>query len=112
MAQKVTVELVDDLDGRSISEGDGRTIVFALENKTYEIDLSSGNADRLSAALAPFIDVARRVGSGAHAVSRSRRTRGSADLAVVRAWASENGHSVSARGRVPSAVLEAYAAAH
>jgi hypothetical protein len=30
----------------------------------------------------------------------------------VRQWAAENGHSVSARGRISSAVQAAYAAAH
>lgn len=43
--------------------------------------------------------------------SRSRR-RGAAastpDLAAVRAWARENGYTVSDRGRVPNSILAAY----
>jgi hypothetical protein len=42
-----------------------------------------------------------------------RRTRGAvpADPAVVRTWARANGHEVKDRGRVPAAVLAAYAEA-
>ncbi|WP_345134066.1 Lsr2 family DNA-binding protein [Microbacterium laevaniformans] len=43
--------------------------------------------------------------------SRSARKASGVDLAAVREWARANGHTVSERGRVPAAVLEAYAAA-
>ncbi|MGH8880612.1 MAG: Lsr2 dimerization domain-containing protein, partial [Stackebrandtia sp.] len=42
MAQKVTVSLVDDLDG---SEA-GETVEFGLDGAFYEIDLSDDNAER------------------------------------------------------------------
>ena len=42
----------------------------------------------------------------------TRRRSGQTDYGPVRAWAKENGYSVSERGRVPAAVLEAYEAAH
>jgi hypothetical protein len=34
------------------------------------------------------------------------------DNSAVRAWARENGYSISDRGRVPAEVIEAYSAAH
>jgi len=40
MAQKVTVEMTDDLDG---SQAD-TTVRFAIDGTTYEIDLSKRNA--------------------------------------------------------------------
>lgn len=43
MAQKVQVLLVDDLDGGEADE----TVTFALDGKTYEIDLTTANADKL-----------------------------------------------------------------
>lgn len=110
MAKKVTVELVDDIDGTPIGEDNGGTIVFSLERRSYEIDLSDANLERLRDALAPFIDAARVVSAPA-AAPRARtasRSAGSHDLAAVRAWARENGHEVSDRGRVPASVLEAY----
>jgi Lsr2 len=114
MAQKVTVELVDDLDGSPIHEGKGGTISFALERKVYEIDLNDKNAQKLKNALAPYIEAARPAtrASEAPKVTRTRRSASSHDLAAVRAWSRDNGHEVSDRGRVPAAVLRAYDEAH
>lgn len=115
MAQKVTVELVDDLNGTPIAEGEGGTVTFALQRKSYEIDLSTKNIEKLEAALAPFIGAARPAGAEqtkTTSPTRSRRVSSGHDLAAVRAWARENGHEVSDRGRVPTPVLEAFDAAH
>ncbi|MFT4305680.1 MAG: Lsr2 family protein [Microbacterium sp.] len=110
MAKRVSVELVDDLDGTAITNGEGGTIVFSLERRSYEIDLSDANQVKLREALAPFIGAGRVVSSSA---PRARAAAsGTHDLAAVRAWARENGHTVSDRGRVPASVLEAYAASH
>ena len=48
MAQKVMVTLVDDLDGSTAEE----TVEFGLDGASYQIDLSSDNADRLRQARA------------------------------------------------------------
>ena len=48
MAQRVSVNLVDDIDGGSAVE----TIYFSLDGVNYEIDLGRRNADRLRAAMA------------------------------------------------------------
>lgn len=114
MAKKTIIQLVDDLDGTALESGDGKTIQFALEGHSYEIDLSDANVEKLREAFAPFIEAATPVSASARA-TRSRTTRGvskSVDLAAVREWARANGHTVSDRGRVPAAVQEAYAAAH
>jgi hypothetical protein len=50
MAQKVQTFLIDDLDG---SEAEG-TVLFGLDGTQYEIDLSTGHAKELRAALAPL----------------------------------------------------------
>jgi hypothetical protein len=34
------------------------------------------------------------------------------ETATIRAWARENGHEVSERGRIPKAVVQAYQSAH
>lgn len=49
VAQKVQVLLVDDLDGGEADE----TVTFALDGKTYEIDLTTANADKLRGLLDP-----------------------------------------------------------
>jgi len=115
MAQKVTIELVDDLDGTPIETGKGGTVSFALGKKSYDIDLTAANLEKLELALAPFIDAARSSSPAATSGSRrgrSPRKASGIDLAAVREWARKNGHSVNERGRVPAAILDAYAAAH
>lgn len=107
MAKTTLVQITDDLDGSKNAE----TYTFALGNQTYEIDLNKKNADKLSAALAPFIEVATKVGgrkSGSTTKVRGNRK----DLAAVRAWARDQGMDVSERGRVSADVLNAYDAAN
>lgn len=58
MAQKVTVTLVDDLDGGQADE----TVEFALDGVSYQIDLSNDNATELRDALANYVSSARRAG--------------------------------------------------
>lgn len=114
MARRIVHQLVDDLDGTVLEVGAGETVLFSLDGVAYEIDLTDGNAAQLRDALQPYLAAGRRVSGRATTGSaqRSRRRSGQRDLAPVRAWAKENGHSVSERGRVPAAVLEAYDAAH
>ncbi len=111
--KKQITQLVDDLDGTVLDEGDGQTIRFALEGRTYEIDLTDANADKLRAAFAPFIAVARTVPATGRASGGSRRSRSSGgDLAAIRSWAQANGYSVGDRGRISADVREAYERAH
>ncbi|GAA2724422.1 MULTISPECIES: Lsr2 family protein [Streptomyces] len=107
MAQKVQVLLVDDLDGGEADE----TVTFALDGKSYEIDLTTDNADKLREALADYVKAARRTGGRAAAArgkGRAVATAGAQDTAKIRAWAKENGYNVNDRGRVPADIREAY----
>ena len=60
MAQKITVELQDDLDGGPADE----TVRFEVDSAEYEIDLSKKNAAAFRKKLAPFIEHARKAGRG------------------------------------------------
>ncbi len=112
MAKKHITQLIDDLDGSVLENG--TTINFSLEGRAYEIDLSEKNAEKLREAFEPFTVAARPIGSSTPGVRRPSRGRAvsSRDLADVRAWAEKNGHAINARGRISSAVLSAYDAAH
>ncbi|MEH3077536.1 MAG: Lsr2 family protein [Quadrisphaera sp.] len=109
MAQTLQVVLVDDLDGGPAEE----TVSFSLDGTDYEIDLSAEHAARLRDDLAVWVGHARRTTAGrrTRATSGASGAAGGADVAAVRAWARENGHTVNERGRVPAAVVEAYRAA-
>ncbi|MDN5934121.1 MAG: Lsr2 family protein [Pseudonocardia sp.] len=114
MAKQTTVTLIDDIDG---SEADEH-VEFAIDGKSYEIDLSSANGSRLRDAMAPFVSAARRAlptGSGGRrssaASSGTSAARPSTDREqnqAIREWAVQQGMKISERGRIPSNVLEAY----
>ena len=110
MAQIREVRLVDDLDGDQADE----TVEFAIDGKSYEIDLSGANAGKLRDAVAEFVAAARRVtgrrGRASAAVGAAPR-RPAIDREqnqAIREWARKRDMKVSDRGRIPSEVLEAY----
>jgi hypothetical protein len=106
MAQKITVELQDDLDGGPAEQ----TVRFGVDSAEYEIDLSKKNAAAFRRTLAPFIGHARKAGRG----QRRRPGRSAASRersGGIRAWAKDQGIAVSARGRIPASVAGQYHAA-
>jgi hypothetical protein len=101
MAQRVTVELEDDLDGGPADE----TVRFGLNGSDYEIDLSKKNAAAFRRTLAPFIEHARTAGTGHR--RRPGRTVASRDRSGgIRAWAKGQGIAVSECGRIPASIVE------
>ena len=110
MAQKVTVLLVDDIDGGSADE----TVSFSLDGVSYEIDLSSRNASAFRDSLAQYVGTARRIGSRGSSGRTPGRRRSTGDnrTAHIREWARSNGHKVNERGRIAATVVDAYEKAH
>ncbi|QCX28714.1 histone-like nucleoid-structuring protein Lsr2 [Nocardioides jishulii] len=108
MAQKVSIVLIDDLDGSPADE----TVTFGLDGATYEIDLTDANAQKLRDALSGYVGHARKV-TGSRRGGAARKSSGSGtDTKAVREWAKANGYDVSERGRVPASVVAAYEAAN
>lgn len=110
MAQKVVVELVDDLDG-TVSD-DINTVRFGLDGVEYEIDLTEENANRLRDELADFITAARRTGGRIRrgAPRSGAGTRPTADrerTRAIREWARAHGYELAERGRIPADIITA-----
>lgn len=105
MAQKTVVEYTDDIDGTPIKD-DGGTVTFAYEGITYEIDLNKKNRDALEKALAPYINVAHRVGRATGKRGKSQNLGPSAQ--EIRDWARDNGFDIPARGRIPKEIKDAF----
>ena len=83
---------------------------FGLGGTDYEIDLSTKNADAFRRQLTPFIEHARRTGRGQR--RRPGRTVSSRERSAdIRAWAKDQGITVSDRGRISASVAEQYEAA-
>jgi hypothetical protein len=117
VAERVTIELVDDLDGSVADE----TVHFTWEGKPLVIDLNKKNVDKLRKAIEPFAAAARPDGTGQARAARRPLSSGSssakrqqdsgAATSVIRAWARENGIEVPDRGRLKPDVLRAWEAA-
>ncbi|MDA3624780.1 Lsr2 family protein [Saccharopolyspora oryzae] len=115
MAQKVTVTLVDDLDGGQADE----TVEFGLDGVAYQIDLSADNAGELRDALANYVSNARRAGGrkkpgprpgsgGGRAAAGGSTSADREQNQAIREWARKRGLKVSDRGRIPADIVEQY----
>lgn len=115
MAKRVIQELIDDLDGKPADE----SVQFGLDGVQYAIDLSKKNAEKLRAALKPYVSAGTKVGRGAVvAAARSGAgrgrgaTRGDRDQnRAIREWAQGAGYQVSDRGRIKQEIVDQYHAA-
>jgi hypothetical protein len=94
--QKTVITKIDDLTGKEYDEGE--TITFVVQGEAFEIDLNNRNAAQFE----------RPVGR-THRQGDGRKVKHDREyVRAVRAWAQENGYSVSDRGRVPLSVYDAY----
>lgn len=108
MAQRVQVELIDDLNGEVAQE----TIRFGVDGTDYEIDLTTENAEKLRSTLSEYVDKARKARNGrknqgdqrSTSTSRSKRE----NTQQIRQWAQENGYNPSSRGRITQSIVDAY----
>ncbi|GAB2796532.1 histone-like nucleoid-structuring protein Lsr2 [Amycolatopsis magusensis] len=112
MAQKVLVEMIDDIDGGTATQ----TVPFGLDGVQYEIDLSDDNAANLRDELSRFVAAGRRTGGRKVRLATGESTSSSSGAdreraRQVRDWARDNGYQVSERGRISAEITEAFEAA-
>lgn len=115
MAQKVLVQLIDDLDGTAAE--DVEAVTFGLDGVTYDIDLKPDNAAKLRDALADFVASGRRMGGRTKKATNTTRTivaeaRTKEQTRAIREWAKKQGHELSDRGRIPTSIIEEFEQAH
>jgi hypothetical protein len=106
VAQKVSVLLVDDIDG---SEA-GETISFGLDGTRYEIDLNGQHARELREQLGRYVKAARKVTGSSGRPARVRRSSADDKNKEVRDWAREQGLEVNDCGRIPAHIVAKYEA--
>lgn len=115
MAQKYIVQMVDDLTGEPIPEGDAESVRFALNGETRIIDLTKQHAEELRQAMQPYLTHSRRV-EGSTKVGPKSRFAGSSSSAStdmeerrkIREWAKKHGKPVSEKGRISSDIVAEY----
>ena len=116
MARKTIVTLVDDLTGEAAE--DISTVEFAVDGMTYELDLTDENSAKLRDTLAPYTKAGRKIGGRRRGGTRPGRTISGSTagynretLKSIRAWAKQNGHRVSDRGRLSAEIVQAWQSA-
>lgn len=107
MAKKTIEKFYSDISGDEI-EDNVKSLNFAFDGTSYEIDLTAKERDEFASALKPYIDVARKSGRSTSKTSAGAKR----DLAPIREWAAKNNIEVSARGRIAQSVIDQYDAAH
>ncbi|KQU28401.1 MULTISPECIES: histone-like nucleoid-structuring protein Lsr2 [unclassified Rhodococcus (in: high G+C Gram-positive bacteria)] len=124
MAKNLIVEMTDDIDGSVIADGTGESIEFSVDGVDYAIDLNDKNAEEFRKAFGYYIEHAAKVGgrkrgghtsavrAAAEATTKKSSKRDPEQTRAIREWANSNGYEVSDRGRIPTAVVEAFDAAH
>lgn len=109
MTQKVSVLLVDDIDGSDADE----TIKFGLDGTHYEIDLNSDHAEELRGQLSRYVKAARKTtGSAARPARGHRGSENDARNKEIRDWARERNLAVNDRGRIPAGIVAQFEAAN
>ncbi|MEJ5928810.1 Lsr2 family protein [Corynebacterium sp. H128] len=106
MARREVIQFFDDLDNSPLTKDEVNVIKFSVNGNSYIMDLSEQNAKTFHAALAPFIEVARKD------TNTARKTANNPDPKAVREWAQSQGIEVAARGKLANDIIEKYLAAH
>lgn len=118
MARERIERIIDDLTGQEISESEATEAVVKFNGKTYNLETTKKNAERLTTYITEVLTGAKQLPHFANTSGSTRRTTKSktandgADATEVRRWAKENNVDVPDRGRVPGPVWDAYNAAH
>lgn len=113
MAKRVIEQLVSDLSGKDIHDGEGETVKFSIGSTSYEMDLTEAEAGQFYDAVKKYTDVATKTsGRGVRSGGGSKAKSDRGQTQAIRTWARENGLAVSERGRISQDVQDAYNAAH
>jgi hypothetical protein len=134
----VTVEYIDDIDGVSVDAESVDTVEFSYRGKDYTLVLTKKNGAQFDKDVARYIRAAKKAqarderpartklrpatrvatkkpvakGKASRGNSVSPAATGPQRAQAIREWAAHNGHAVSARGRIPAAIAQAYDAAN
>jgi hypothetical protein len=116
MAQRVQVEMVDDLNGETAQ----KTVRFGIDGTDYEIDLTTENAEKLRSTLSKYVEKGRKSTRGKRgqggrqpspetsSTNHSKRE----ETQQIRQWAKDNGYNPNSRGRITKSIVDAYNEAH
>lgn len=110
---------VSDKGGAHLTDKDPERQYIGLNGAWFELDLTAEEAEEMEAALADWLDIAKRATNPPatrRAAARPSTASGTSATAgwtkeqveELRVWARANGHQVGEKGKVAAAVVEAY----
>ncbi len=101
MATKTITITSCDLCG----EEPASSVTISVGSKTATLDVCANHRGELDAAVSPFL---KSTTKSAKKATKPARAASRGDLGDVRAWAGANGFTVSERGRIATAIVDAY----
>lgn len=110
MAKKTVIQIVDDIDGAELDEYE--TVHWSLDGKNYEFDTSPQHAEEFRNHVATYVAASRSTAGRQTGRRPGTPGRSGNNTRAIRQWASENGYTVSDRGRIPADIVAAYEAAN
>lgn len=118
MAKKVITQLIDDLTGEAVE--DGESIQFTWLGQSYEIDLGAKNAAEFRKTMDTYVEAAAEIDNTPPPAPRRRSAGGGSkgsgrskeELAEMRTWLKAQGHDVADRGRISQELQTLYDDAH
>lgn len=111
MASRVITQLVSDLSGDEIPDGQGETVEFSYRGTQYSIDLTEKEVAGFDKSIAMYVEHATKRGS-TRGTTTSRSGAQTIDAKAVRTWAKEQGIDVPDRGRIPARIRDQFVAAN
>jgi hypothetical protein len=111
MARRVIERVLCDMHGTDeVDASTERNIV--INGTETRLDLCDGDAKRFDEEIGGWLRAGERLRTPRTPARQGRPRADKEDPQVIRDWARRNGHQVSDRGRVPTAVADAYRAAN
>lgn len=113
MARNTIVQVVSDISGKPLKEGEVRNVILGFEDRMIELDLSQAELDELTKTINPYLEAGTPVKLQGEK-KQKRPDTGSGlskeDMKAIRSWWKETGtvegHEFRERGRIPKQVIE------
>lgn len=115
MARNTIVQVVSDISGKPLEEGEARNVILGFEDRMIELDLSQEELDKLTKVLNPYLEAGTPV--NLHGEKKQKRPdTGSGlpkeDMKAVRQWwkhsGTVEGFEPKDRGRIPKQVIDSW----
>lgn len=104
--RKIVTVTTDDLTGEILT-GDVQELVISINGEAVKLDLDLRTLNQFKSLAGAFLAAGEPVKN-----KSKRKATDPIRNRSIRRWAASNGYKISARGRIPNLIIEAFDAAH